>query len=134
MHFINLFSALSGEKILYFTSPQDTCDKVTAFWKIRNTLPSSRKSRSNANGHCLERTLEEGQGCDTLAARGGESFLRLSFELFVYETRATRHFARRREAVTGKQRVRGAWSTDTIDEIGWAYERSGRMKGCYEGQ
>lgn len=53
---------------------------------------TNRKSQSNVNGHCLERISEKEQGRDTLAAKGGESFLRLSFELFDYETQATRHF------------------------------------------
>lgn len=115
----------ANEKALYFASPRGTCGKVTLPAKS-GTHPTSmtcRKSRS-ITPVGIERAPVEEQGRDTRfggRARGrredGGSPVRLSFKLFAGETRVTRPRAKRREALTGKQRVRGVWSMDTIDEV-----------------
>lgn len=79
-------------------------------------------------------------GGEGYGARGGEdggSTVRLSFKLFADGTRVTRPRAKRREALTGKQRVRGVRSMDTVDGGGYGSGcrkgPAGPTKGLYEG-
>lgn len=51
--------------------------------------------------------------------------VRLSFKLFADETWVTRRFARRREALTGKQRVGGVWRMDTTSKVNAGSSREG---------
>lgn len=48
---------------------------------------------------------------------GSESPVRLSFKLFADETRATRRFARRREALTGSNGSGEYPAMDTMEEV-----------------
>lgn len=79
----------------------------------------------------IEGAPEEERGCDAWYEGYGweddERPVRLSFKLFADETRVTRRFARRREALTGKQRVEGVRSMDTTSEV------NARSNGCKEG-
>lgn len=88
--------------------------------KIRNTLPLWRAVKVEVAPVGIEGAPKEERGClvdEGYRREDDERPVRLSFKLFADETRITRRFARRREALTGKQRVGRVWSVDTASEV-----------------